>query len=132
MGDTELEKPCESCPKRSRCTKPCERVERILSNDETGKTWREKPWEFSRGNPKGEALWGLTDDAELYRLFWYSWDKLTARQREALMLREREHMSFGEIASKMKISRPEAFKLYRKALRWLTNSPYVKASSSGG
>jgi len=128
--ESSVERPCESCPERSTCTEICERVERILSDDDTGKTWREKPWEFSSGNPGQQAAWGLTDDAELHRLFWHSWDELTPRQREALMLRKREHMSFEQMGHKMKISKAAAFKLCQKALKGLTNSPSVEAFSS--
>jgi DNA-directed RNA polymerase specialized sigma24 family protein len=121
--ESSVERLCESCPERSICTEICEQVERILSDDDTGKTWREKPWGFSRGNPGQQAAWGLTDDSELYRLFWYSWDKLAPRQREALMLRRRGNMSFKEMGNAMGISKTAAFKLYQKAFRGLTHSP---------
>jgi len=130
LGGREVEKLCERCEKRGGCSKPCERVERILPDDETGKTWREKSWGFSSGNPSQEAGWGLTEDEDFYRLFWHSWDKLTPRQREALMLRKREHMSFEQIGDQMRISKTAAFKLCQKALKGLTNSPSVEAFSS--
>ena len=125
--ESSVEGPCHSCPKYTKCTKPCERLEAILPNEESGKTWREERWEFSSGNPRQQALWGLTDNTELHRLFWHSWDKLTPRQREALMLRKREHMSFEQIGDQMKISKTAAFKLCQKALKGLTNSPSVGA-----
>jgi DNA-directed RNA polymerase specialized sigma24 family protein len=56
--------------------------------------------------------------------------KLAARQREALMLREREHMSFEQIGEQMRISKTAAFKLCQKALKGLTNSPITGAFSS--
>jgi len=128
--ESSVEGPCHSCPKYHKCRKPCERLERILPDEETGKTWREQEWEFSRGNPRGQVPWGLTDDKELPGLFWYSWEKLTPRQREALMLREREHMSFEQMGHKMRISKTAAFKLCQKALKGLTNSPSTEAFSS--
>ena len=40
--------------------------------------------------------------------------KLTPRQREALVLRRREHMSFKEMRDTMRISKTAAFKLYQQ------------------
>ena len=130
MGRSNADRLCEHCAERSRCEQPCEQIERLLPEDETGETWREQQWEFSKQDPRRQAAWGLTDDADLHRLFWYSWDRMTPRQREALMLRNREHMSFREIAKKMRISKPAAFKLYRRAFRGLTNSPHMGTCSS--